>query len=130
MSADAIETVRAVYDAISRGDGPAIVARLAPEIVIEQTPDLPWGGRYEGLAGYAKFASILRSHIDSKVTVDRIFAAGEDVVVTGRTIGATKRNAVAFEVAIAHVLTVREGKVVRARYFIDTPAMLAALSAS
>jgi ketosteroid isomerase-like protein len=32
-------------------------------------------------------------------------------------------------VAVAHVLTVRGDKVVQARYFIDTPTMLAALRA-
>jgi uncharacterized protein len=58
-----------------------------------------------------------------------MFAAGEDVVVIGRTIGATKAKQTPFDVAIAHVLTVQGGKVVAARYYIDTPAMLAALGA-
>lgn len=125
----AIDTVRAIYDAIAAGDMAAIASRLAPDIRIEQTPELPWGGTFEGLAGFAQFSKTLRTHIDSRVAVDRIFEAGEDVVVIGRTIGQTKANATPFEVAVAHVLTVRDGKVTHARYFIDTPAMLAALNA-
>jgi ketosteroid isomerase-like protein len=124
-----IETVRAIYDAISAGDTAAIVSRLAPDIRISQTPELPWGGTFEGLAGFAQFSKTLRTHIDSRVAVERIFEAGADVVVIGRTIGQTKATGAPFDVAIAHVLTVREGKVIEARYFIDTPAMLAALNA-
>ena len=125
----AIDTVRAIYDAIATGDTAAIAARLAPDIRIEQTPELPWGGVFEGLAGFAQFSKTLRAHIDSRVAVDRIFEAGADVVVIGRTIGQTKAKAAPFEVAVTHVLTVRDGKVTQARYFIDTPAMLAALNA-
>lgn len=125
----AIDTVRAIYDAIAAGDMAAIAARLAPDIRIEQTPDLPWGGTFEGLAGFAQFSKALRAHIESRVAVERIFEAGADVVVIGKTIGQTKKNATPFEVAVAHVLTVRDGKVVHARYFIDTPAMQAALNA-
>lgn len=129
MSSDAIETVRAVYDASSAGDTAAIVARTSPDIRIEQTPELPWGGVYEGMEGFSRFMHTLREHIASRVTVERIFAAGEDAVVVGRTIGTTKAKETPFDVAIAHVLTVRDGKIVWARYFIDTPAMLAALRA-
>lgn len=125
----AIDTVRAIYDAIAEGDMAAIAARLAPDIRIEQTPELPWGGVFEGLAGFAQFSKMLRTHIDSRIAVERMFEAGEDVVVIGRTIGQTKANAAPSEVAVAHVLSVRDTKVTHARYFIDTPAMLAALNA-
>lgn len=125
----AIETVRAIYDAIAAGDTPAIVARLSPDVRIWQTPDLPWGGAFEGLAGFGHFGKLLRQHIESRVEVDRIFEAGEDVVVIGRTIGRSKASGAPFEVAVAHVLTVRGGKVAEARYYIDTPAMRAALGA-
>jgi uncharacterized protein len=129
MTSAAIDVVRAIYDAISTGDMAAIAARLSPDVRITQTRELPWGGEFEGLAGFAQFSRTLREHISSRVEIDRIFEAGEDVVVIGRTIGATKTKETPFEVAVAHVLTVRGDKVVQARYFIDTPTMLAALRA-
>ncbi len=129
MTSSAIDTVRAIYEAISAGDTAAIAARLSPDVRISQTRELPWGGEFEGLAGFAQFSRTLREHIASRVEVERIFEAGEDVVVIGRTIGATKVKQTPFDVAIAHVLTVQDGKVVQARYFIDTPAMLEALRA-
>jgi uncharacterized protein len=122
-----LETVNALYAAINAGDGAAMAALYAPDVVITQTPDLPWGGEHRGHAGLAAFGKALRTHIDSKVTIERMFEAGEDVVVIGRTIGATKQGT-AFDVAIAHVLTVQQGKITRARFFIDTSAMREALA--
>jgi uncharacterized protein len=90
MTSAAIDVVRAIYDAISTGDMAAIAARLSPDVRITQTRELPWGGEFEGLAGFAQFSRTLREHISSRVEIDRIFEAGEDVVVIGRTIGATK----------------------------------------
>jgi uncharacterized protein len=129
VSTEAVAIVRAIYDAINAGDAAAIVAHLLPDIRIEQTPALPWGGTFEGLAGFAQFSKTLRRHIESRVAVERMFEAGEDVLVIGRTIGHSKANGAPFDVAIAHVLTLREGRVTQVRYFIETPAMLAALSA-
>jgi ketosteroid isomerase-like protein len=124
-----IDIVRAMYEAIARGDAAGVAAFISPEIRISQTRALPWGGDYEGLAGFAQFSRTLREHIASALEVETIFAAGEDVVVLGHTNGMTKTKGTAFSVAIAHVLTVRDAKIVQARYFIDTPAMLAALQA-
>lgn len=124
-----VEIVRAMYGAMSRGDAAGIVAHLSPDIRVWQTPALPWGGEYEGLAGFRRFGRTLREHVASAVEIDQVFEAGDEVVVIGRTVGATKAKGTPFSVAIAHVLTVKDGKIVRARYFIDTPAMLAALRA-
>src|SRR5574338_100755 len=124
-----IDIAGALYDAINAADMPAIMALYAPDVRISQSPTLPWGGEYEGLAGLARFGAALRVHIDSKVTIERFIEAGDDVVVLGRTIGTTKQSKTPFNVAIVHVLTVRNEKIVRAQYFIDTPAMLRALKA-
>lgn len=122
-----IDIAGALYDAINANDMPTIMALYAPDVRISQTTALPWGGEYEGLAGLARFGAALRLNIDSKVTIERLMEAGDDVIVFGRTIGTTKQTKTPFNVAIVHVLTVRNDKIVRAQYFIDTPAMLRAL---
>jgi len=122
-----VEIAGALYDAINENDMPAIMALYAPDVRISQSDALPWGGDYEGLAGLARFGAALRLHIDSKVTIERLIEAGEDVVVLGRTIGKAKKTKATFNVAVVHVLTVRNAKIVRAQYFIDTPAMQKAL---
>ena len=45
----------------------------------------------------------------------------------GKTAGTVNATGAAFDVDELHLLTVRDGKVVRFEAYIDTPAMLAAL---
>ena len=45
----------------------------------------------------------------------------------GRTRGRPRRGRVAFDVAVAHVWTVRDGQISRFEAYIDTPAMREAL---
>ena len=123
----ALDLVRSLYAAYAARDITAIFAILSPGIRITQTALLPWGGVFEGTAGAQRFMELLRTHVDSVATIERIFEAGEQVVVTGRTAGRTRASGTPFDVAIVHVLTVRDGKVVAAEYHIDTPAMLTAL---
>ena len=120
--------IRALYAAYASRDMQTIFATLSPNIRITQTPLLPWGGTFEGSEGAQKFMGLLTGHIDSIAAIERIFEAGDQVVVSGRTSGTVKANGAPFDVYIAHVLTVQDGKVVAADYFIDTPAMLAALA--
>ncbi|HEY3724801.1 MAG TPA: hypothetical protein VGN59_15720 [Acidimicrobiia bacterium] len=51
------------------------------------------------------------------------------VVQRGRTAGTVRASGSTFDVAEVHVWTLRDGRVVAAELFIDTPAMLAALQA-
>jgi ketosteroid isomerase-like protein len=51
------------------------------------------------------------------------------VVQVGRTRGHLVATGKEFDIAEALVWTIRDGKVVRAEFYIDTPAQLAALSA-
>ena len=48
---------------------------------------------------------------------------------SGRTAGTVNATGAAFDVDELHLLTVRDGRVVRFEAYIDTPAMLAALGA-
>ncbi|MEV6771858.1 hypothetical protein AB0N05_24860 [Nocardia sp. NPDC051030] len=67
-----------------------------------------------------------QANIDSKVVAERIFAAGDDVIQIGRTVGSTK-NGTAFDIPEVHIWHLRTGLVARYDAYIDTPAMLAAL---
>ena len=63
------------------------------------------------------------------VAQDVIFEAGDHVVQRGRTQGTVRATGVAFDIPEVHVWTLRDGKVAAAEFYIDTPAMLAALEA-
>lgn len=124
-----VEVVRAFYDAMHARDIPGILALLSPDIVLTQDERLPWGGRFEGHDGFATFGLTLAGTIDSAVTIDAIFEADDEVVQVGRTKGTVRANGAAFDIAEVHRWRIEDGLAVRAHFAIDTPGMLAALSA-
>jgi ketosteroid isomerase-like protein len=127
MSEDNLSIIRALYEAQRQKDIAVIFASFAPEMEIRQTDLLPWGGHYQGHEGVKNFFMKLTEHIDSHVDVDQLIPAGDHVVAIGHTRGTVKANGNRFDVPVAHVWTLRDGKVTRFEAYIDTPAMLAAL---
>ena len=127
MPDDNVATIERVYDALAARDVSAIQELFAPDVTIRQSPELPWGGDYEGLDGAFTFFLTLVEHIESQVTTESLFAAGDHVVQTGRTRGTVRANGASFDIPEVHVWQLRDGKVVRYQVYIDTPAMLDAL---
>ena len=124
-----VQVVEEIYAAMAAADLDAIVARVSPDVVITQDPRLPWGGRFEGLEGFAAFAGALTGAISSVVTHDAVFATDTEVIQTGRTRGTVVATGVAFDIPEVHRWTLRDGLAVTAHFSIDTEAMLAALAA-
>lgn len=126
---DNLTTIRRVYDAFRTRDTAVMQEVFAPDIKIWQSPEVPWGGSYEGHDGAFTFFLKLLEHISSQVTTESLFAAGDHVVQTGRTRGKVLANGASFDIPEAHVWELRDGKVVAYKVYIDTPAMLDALHA-
>lgn len=127
MSERNIEVVRRVYEAMKERDANVMQELFADDIRVGQSPLLPWGGEYEGRDGAFTFFLTLVEHIQSQVTTESLFSAGDHVVQTGRTRGTVVANGASFDVPEVHVWEVRDGRVVAFQAFIDTPAMLEAL---
>ena len=128
MATEHEELIRDVYDAYARRDMAAALSRFSPEVEFVQTDLLPWGGRYQGIEGAKSSLGKLIAHVDSRVEVEEIISAGDHVVVIARTRGTARASGAAFDVRAVHVWTVKEGSVRRFEAYIDTPAMLSALT--
>ncbi len=122
-----IDTIRRVYDAMKTRDVNVMQQVFADDIRVWQSPEVPWGGDHQGRDGAFTFFLTLVEHIESQVTTESLFAAGDHVVQTGRTRGQVLANGASFDVPEVHLWELRDGKVVRFQVFIDTPAMLDAL---
>ena len=129
MSVSNLALVQELYEAFARRDVPAVLARLHPEIEMQQTELVPWGGHYRGHAGAREFFERVVAAIDSAVSIERFIDADDHVAAIGRTRGRTRERGVAFDLAVVHVWTVRDGRITRLQVYIDTPAMLEALGA-
>lgn len=127
MSTEHEKLIRDVYDAYARRDLAAALSRFSPEIDFVQTDLLPWGGSYHGIEGAQASLGKLLAHVDSRVEVEEVITAGDQVVVIARTRGAARASGAAFDLRAVHVWTVVDGSIRRFEAYIDTPAMLAAL---
>lgn len=128
MASATVTTIEQLYAAFAARDVPKIIGLVDGGVEIRQTELLPWGGQYKGLLGLQSFFGKLTAAITSDVKVEHVIDAGDRVVVVGRTAGTVNANGAPFDVAIAHVWTLRGGKAVAFEAYIDTPAMLAALN--
>lgn len=123
-----VEVVRRIYDAFERRDVAAALALCAPDVVIEQSTEVPWGGRFEGREGALQFFAGLGRALQSAVSFEGFVDAGDRVVAIGRTRGTLTSNGQAFDVPIAHAWRIVDGMAVHALFMIDNPGMLAALA--
>jgi uncharacterized protein len=121
------ETIEELYRAFATGGVDRVFELCAPDCVVTQADVLPWGGRYEGFDGIAMFGATLGGTIDSVITTEVMFEAGDCVIQGGRSRGTVLANGVAFDVPEVHVWTLRNGKVAAAEFYVDTQAMLRAL---
>jgi uncharacterized protein len=123
-----LDAVRRIYEAMAARDFAALFELLDASIVVTQDERLPWGGRFEGHDGFARFGAALTGAITSAVTTVAIFEADGDVIQMGHTKGTTVDGERPFDIAEVHRWTLRDGRAVRAHFSIDTPAMLEALA--
>jgi ketosteroid isomerase-like protein len=124
-----LDVVAAIYEAMAARDFDRLFELLDPACVITQDAALPWGGRHEGHDGFATFGITLSTTIDSAVTIDGLFEADGEVIQCGRTRGTVQATGAPFDIPEVHRWTISDGKAVRGHFAIDTPAMLAALTA-
>lgn len=75
----------------------------------------------------ASFALALATTIDSTITTDALFEAGDQVVQSGRSRGHVIASGVEFDVPEVHVWTIREGKIAAAAFYLDTTVVLRAI---
>ncbi len=60
-----------------------MAATLDPDVVLHQSPDLPWGGEFHGHAGYEDWARQMSRSFDRlAVEETRFFTDGDTVVIT------------------------------------------------
>ena len=50
------DVVRGLHDALSTGDVPGVLARLHADLVVDEPPDLPYGGEHHGRGAFVHSA--------------------------------------------------------------------------
>jgi ketosteroid isomerase-like protein len=121
-------TILRLYEALQARDYPTLLSLLSPEIRISHSPGLPWGGTYEGHDGAKEFFERLARYVNSYVAIERVLDSGDQIAVTGRTYGATRRTGRRFDVPIVYLWELKDGVAIRLEIALDLPAFQVALA--
>lgn len=123
-----VEIVYKLYEARTRGDEEAVSRILDPKVTLEVMENFPYGGIYHGYEGMNEFfAHFLQDFGDWCAEPEELLDAGEHVVSLGHYHGVVKKTGTNIKVRFAHIITVRNGKVVRMRQYTDTLKVARAL---
>lgn len=123
----ATNLVERMYEAFAKAGLDTMLAAAAPDIVLEQDPALPWGGRYEGPTGIAEFFMKLVGTSETGITTEALFEAGDKVIQYGRSSGTVRANGATFDIPECHVWTLDGDRVTKIEFFIDSTSMIEAL---
>jgi uncharacterized protein len=125
------QIARDSYEAFARDDLDGVLADLDPSIEWRQAQGLPHGGTYIGTEEVRRniFDPLDRDWWDEFTAQPQEFlSAGGEIVVIGRYRGVAKRSQRPLDVPFVHIWSIRDGKVVRFRQFLDTAGWNAALA--
>ncbi len=124
-----VKTVERFYTALGRGDIPTILNMLAEDIdwLIPGPADIPIAGRHKGREQVAQLFKIGGEIADVELFGPQEFIAkGDKVVVLGHSRVRFKSNGRTSETDLVHVITLRNGKVVKFHEYYDTAALATA----
>lgn len=123
-----LEIVQSLYQAFAEQDREQILAIFDPDIEWLQNEGFPGGGRFVGAEAVMDgvFGRLGREWEGWGAEVDRWLDAGESIVALGEYHGTNRATGRSITAAFAHVLWLREGRLVRFEQYADTAKIVAA----
>ena len=125
------DIVQGTYEAIGRGDIPALLDLLADDVTwtFHGPSAIPFAGTRHGREGVAEFFTLIGESLDFQEFEPREFISqGESVVVLGYEHSIVKPTGRELRQEWAHVYTVRDGKIATFRAFEDSAALTVAFT--
>jgi uncharacterized protein len=122
MSEENVSFVRGLYEAFNRGDVDAVLGSFDENIDWYEAEGMPYGGHHHGPQEVAEkvFGPVSSDVDDFAVTVDEAYTGGDEVVTIVTYSGTGHESGKDLRQPAVHAWTVRDGKIVRFRNFMDT----------
>jgi ketosteroid isomerase-like protein len=121
--------VKSVYAAFAVGEIEKILGMMHPAIQWTETAGSKYGGVFNSPQAVLQnvFAKIAEDFETFEIDVDRLIDGGDVVVMQGHYIGKGKATGHDLRVAVAHVLEVKDGTLVRFDQYVDSATMNAVI---
>ena len=131
MSQENVEIARRGYEAFARRDLDAVFELFDPEIEAHDPPEMPDAAIHRGHDAVRRdWEQTYELFEDFTIEVEETLDGGDDVVVFLRYRGRGSESGAEVEALMAHVWTVRNGKAIRLRQFLDREQALEAAGLS
>jgi ketosteroid isomerase-like protein len=128
MSQENLTIVQAIHAALARGESPARLGLLHPDIEYVNPPGAVEPGRRRGVAAYEEaIRSINEAFGDVRIEVKEMRDVGDQVVVLATYIARGRSSGVQRESEDGYVWTVRNGLAVSFQWFNDPVKALEAV---
>jgi uncharacterized protein len=122
MTMNNVDLVAGVYAAFGAGDVPKVLGSMHPQIKWTVSAGYKYGGVYH--SPQAVLANVFaRIQVDFEafsIDVERLIDAGNVVVMQGHYVGKGKASGKSVRAAVAHVLEISDGKIVRFDQYVDS----------
>ena len=121
-----VELIEKAYAAFAHGDIAAILEMLTPDVQwgFEGPDTIPFAGIFVGPGQVAKFfAALATTQTDHKLSISEFIAQGDKVASVGRYSAVVTGTGKRIDSAVAHVFTIRDGKISRFLDFGNTAQM-------
>jgi ketosteroid isomerase-like protein len=125
---DNVRLLKDLYDAFGRGDVPAVLGAMSPEIHWYQAEGNPYRPSGEAWVGPETVLNSLFIRLATEwdaftVHPKTFYGAGDSVVVELRYTGTYQATGKSMDAQVCHVWDVKDGKLTRFQQYIDTAQM-------
>lgn len=133
MANDNLTLIQGIYSAYAQGNSQFILDRVTDDVdwINEGPNSIPYAGTFKGRKDVQRFFEALASSADNgQVISEDWITQGDKVVSTGRFTATVKASGRRIDVPIAHVFTLRDGKIARWVGYSDTARVAEAYATS
>lgn len=126
-----LDFVKGVYAAFGAGDIPKVLGWMHPQIQWTETAGYKYGGVYQSPQAVLEnvFAKMPTDFESFSIEIERLVDAGNVLVMHGHYVAKGKATGKSVRAAVAHVLEISDGKIVRFDQYVDSATINAIIGA-
>ena len=129
-TASSAAVVRGLYEALIKGDVPGVLARLAPEVVVDEPNLLPYGGVHHGREAFVQSVlGAMMGYADVAITAGEVYEGPAGVIGTLTGVLTAHTTGEAFPLTMVEIHQVENGAVHKIDVYTKNPDELAAFYA-